>query len=293
METQSTVGYEDSLLLALATFAKGVIVCAVIAGVPLPVNGAEAQSIAVPEIRPGILAGYLSSEALPNSLALIPPPPAAGTAALALDEEVSRISAELRGTPRWTLAAEDADLRFPQAAGTFTCALNAPVTELDTPHLYMLLRRSLADAGLSTYAAKDHYRRTRPFVAHNQPTCTPGDEPQLRDDGSYPSGHTAVGWAWALILSEVAPDQTDAILARGRAFGQSRVICNVHWESDVIEGRFIGASAVARLHSNSAFLADLDAAKAELTAVRAKGLKPTRDCLAEATELSLAPPRAP
>jgi acid phosphatase (class A) len=71
------------------------------------------------------------------------------------------------------------------------------------------------------------------------------------------------------------------------------MICNVHWESDVIEGRFIGAAAVARLHSNSAFLADLDAAKAELAAVRAKGLKPTRDCLAEAAELSLAPPRAP
>lgn len=281
------------MLLVLAATARGVIACAAMAGALLPVNGAEAQSTAVPEIRPGLLRGYLSSEALPNSRALIPPPPAAGTAALALDEETSRISAELRGTPRWSLAAEDADLSFPQAAGTFTCALNAPITDLGTPHLYMLLLRSSADAGLSTYTAKDYYRRTRPFVAHNQPTCTPGDEPQLRDAGSYPSGHTAIGWAWALILSEVAPDQTDAILARGRAFGESRVICNVHWESDVIEGRFMGAAAVARLHSSSAFLSDLDAAKAELAAVRAKGLKPTRNCLAEATELSLAPPRAP
>lgn len=86
-------------------------------------------------------------------------------------------------------------------------------------------------------------------------------------NGSYPSTHAAVGWAWALILSEIAPDQTDSILARGRAFGQSRVVCNVHWESDVIEGRFIGAAAVARLHSDSTFLADLEAAKAELAAV--------------------------
>ncbi len=53
--------------------------------------GFEGQSkpAAVPEIHPGILAGYLQPEALPNSLALIPPPPAKGSAALALDEEIS------------------------------------------------------------------------------------------------------------------------------------------------------------------------------------------------------------
>ena len=107
-------------------------------------------------------------------------------------------------------------------------------------------------------------------------------------DGSYPSGHTAIGWAWALILCEIAPEQTDAILARGRAFGQSRVICNVHWHSDVVEGRFMGAAAVARLHVDPAFRAEIEAAKAELAAVRAKGLKPTRDCQAEADALARA-----
>ena len=47
-------------------------------------------------------------------------------------------------------------------------------------------------------------------------------------DGSCPSGHTDIGWGWALILSEIAPDRTDAILERDRAFGESRVVCNVH-----------------------------------------------------------------
>jgi acid phosphatase (class A) len=293
VETNRINTFKVLSFLALAALAGGLCVFAVTADVLLPVNVAEAQSAAVPEIRPGNLAGYLSSKALPNSLALIPPPPAAGTAALALDEEYSRMSVDLRGTPRWTLAAEDADLMFPHAAGAFTCALNTPITELDTPHLYMLLRRSLTDAGFSTYTAKDHYRRTRPFAVNKEPICTPGEETHLMDDGSYPSAHAAIGWAWALILSEVAPDQTDSILARGRAFGQSRVVCNVHWESDVIEGRFIGAAAVARLHADSTFLADLEAAKTELAAVRVKGLKPTRNCEAEAVEMALEPPSAP
>ena len=246
----------------------------------------QGKPAAVPEIHPGILAGYLQPEALPNSLALIPPPPAKGSAALALDEEVSRKSLALRGTPRWNLAAEDANLMFPRAASTFSCALDAPITEQDTPHLYMLLRRTLADAGLSTYTAKNHYQRTRPFMVNKEPTCTPDEEEHLMKDGSYPSGHTAIGWAWALILCEIAPERADAILARGRAFGESRNICNVHWHSDVVEGRFMGAAAVARLHADPAFRAELEAAKAELAAVRAKGLKPTRDCQTEADALA-------
>ncbi len=262
-----------------------VLVCiAIIAGCA----GLESQRrpAAVPEIHPGILAGYLPSEALPNSLELLPPPPAAGSAALALDEEVSRRSLALQGTPRWELATEDANLMFPRPAGTFSCALDAPITEEDTPHLYMLLRRTLADAGLSTYTAKNQYQRKRPFMVNGKPICTPEDEESLKKDGSYPSGHTAIGWAWALILSEIAPEHADAILARGRAYGESRVICNVHWHSDVVEGRFMGAAAVARLHADPAFRAELEAAKAEMPAVRAKGLKPTRDCKAEADALA-------
>jgi len=254
---------------------------------------AHAQPAPVPEIRPGILAGYLPTDTLPNSIALIPPPPTAGSAALALDQAISNSALALRDTPRWTLATEDADLSFPNAAGTFSCALDAPITVEDTPHLYMVLRRSLADAGLSTYSAKNSYTRSRPFTVNNAPICSPDEETALRKDGSYPSGHTAVGWAWALILSEVAPDRSDAILARGRAFGESRVICNVHWESDVIEGRFVGAAAVARLHANPAFLADLKIGVDELASVRAKGLKPVRDCKTEAAAMALDPLQAP
>ena len=80
--------------------------------------GLEGQSkpAAVPEILPGILAGYLDPETLPSSLELLPPP-AAGSAAFALDEEFSRRSFTLRGTPRWELAIEDANLYFPEAVG--------------------------------------------------------------------------------------------------------------------------------------------------------------------------------
>lgn len=241
----------------------------------------------VPEIHAGLLAGYLETKALPNSLELIPPPPEEGSAAFAVDQEVSRKTIPLRESSRWNLAIEDANLHFPEALGAFSCALGIQVTMEDTPHLSMLLRRSAADAGLSTYTAKTHYQRNRPFMVNGEPVCTPEEEDSLRKDGSYPSGHTALGWAWALILTEIAPDRANAILARGRAFGKSRNVCNVHWHSDVVEGRFMGAATVAKLHSDPVFSAELAAAKKEYDNAVAKGLTPMRNCKAEAETLAI------
>ena len=70
------------------------------------------------------------------------------------------------------------------------------ITENTTPHLYTLMQRTLTDAGGSTYAGKNAYNRTRPFVAHDEGTCRKDMEPLLRTDGSWPSGHSAAGWAW-------------------------------------------------------------------------------------------------
>lgn len=249
------------------------------------------------QINPGVSssanAGYLSQEAIPSSVALLPVPPANGSAAFALDLEISQRSFTLSETPRWGLAVADADLSFPHTAATFSCALKSSIPEAEAPHLYRLLRRTLIDLGRSTAAAKQKYLRPRPFMTNNEPLCTPDGKARLEKDGSYPSGHSAVGWGWALILAEISPDQTDAILTRGRAFGESRNVCNVHWHSDVVQGRMIAAGTVARLHADPGFQADLAAAKIELLGLRQKGLKPERDCSAEAAALALQPPLAP
>ena len=237
--------------------------------------------------RQEFLAGYLDASQVPNSLRLLPAPPAPGSAAFALDEDVARSTFAVRKTARYALALSDFDLNFPHAAGTFSCALNAPVTEKDTPRLYLLLRRTMTDVAISTRAAKSYYKRPRPFILNHEPICAPEMKARLESDGSYPSGHTAIGWAWALILTEISPDQTDSILNRGRSFGESRNVCNHHWSSDVAWGRVMGAATVARLHAVPEFRRDLDAAREELLAVRKRGLKPDRDCQEEAAALAI------
>jgi acid phosphatase (class A) len=96
-------------------------------------------------------------------------------------------------------------------------------------------------------AAKNHYQRPRPFQYNHEPLAAREARAFLEKDASYPSGHSALGWGFALILTELAPDRENEILARGRAFGESRIVCNHHWFSDVVWGRFMGAATVARL----------------------------------------------
>ena len=235
----------------------------------------------LPQLRPGVVAGYIPRENLIDSLALLPPPPAEGSEGLVADEETGRAVIRFRESARWKLASRDADYMSPKAVDAFACALGMTITPADTPHLNMLLRRSLVDAGLATYKAKNHYSRTRPFVAANDSTiCSPQDEAMLRKDGSYPFGHAAFGWAWALILAEMVPGKADAIIQRGYDFGQSRIVCGVHWQSDVNAGRLVGAAVVAQLHANADFKAQFAAAQKEVAAAGPAD-KPAPDCTLE------------
>lgn len=275
----------------------GVLTALLVTGCATPASQAPPTSpAAVGEVRPGsgYLKGYLARAEVPDSLALLPPPPEQGSAALAADVAAFRSLTALRDSPRGALAVHDANLKFPQAAQAFACALGVTVSEQATPHLNMLLRRTLADAGGATYKAKEKYQRQRPFVALKASSCTPAEEAQLAKDGSYPSGHSALGWAWALVLSEIAPERADALLQRGRAFGQSRGICGVHWRSDIEAGRLVGAAAVSRLHANPVFTAQLAAAKAELAQARASAAVPSpAACAAENAALAASAELAP
>jgi acid phosphatase (class A) len=239
----------------------------------------------------GYLKGYLSAAQMPDSLALLPLPPAAGSAAQSADNQAYEQAKALRQGARGQMAFDDNNLKFPAAASVFNCAMGWHISAEDTPHINMLLRRTLIDAGLSTYKAKNHYQRTRPFATFKESTCAPKEDATLAKDGAYPSGHAALGWAWALVLAEVSPERTDALLQRGHAFGQSRVICGAHWQSDVDAGRLVGSAAVARQHNDPIFTAQLAAAKAEAVHARDKWAKTdapashTAACAAEAAAL--------
>ena len=208
-------------------------------------------------------AGYLKPGDWPDSLALLPKPPAEGSRALRRDQRLQTRAIAQHGKARWDLATSDADIFSAKATGAMSCAAGFEVSPTATPAIDRLLRGTMAEFGGSTAKAKQFYKRPRPFTVNNQPQCTPDWDKVLRGDGSYPSGHAAIGYGWAMIMAVIVPARKGQLLKRGKAFAESRRYCNVHWQSDVEAGIVVAKAVMAKLRADPRFQADLAAARAE------------------------------
>ena len=267
----------------LAILLAGCVAATATPGPALPSAAAASPSPpadrALFDMGPAYLGGPL-----PGGDALVGPPPAEGSEALARDRAANAAALALGGSARFALARADADLGPGAVLHAFSCAAGVAISDAGTPAIAHLLRRATADFATSTSGVKALHMRARPFTVNNAPTCTPEAEAALRGNGSYPSGHSAIGYGDALVLAAVFPDRAAAIVKRGIDHGDSRRVCNVHWLSDVEAGRTVAAATFARLQADPAFRADLARAQAE-----AKGALPAADaagCAAEAGVLA-------
>ena len=68
------------------------------------------------------------------------------------------------------------------------------------------------------------------------------------------------------VLAQVMPEKSQAILARSAEYAENRLICGVHYRSDVAAGEAIGTVIGQDMLHSPAFRADLEAARAELKA---------------------------
>lgn len=207
---------------------------------------------------------FLQADEVANSLELLPAPPQPGSILWMNDEAQYQWGKLQRNTPRGDQAAADARVGGDGVPNAFSEAFGIKISKETTPEIYKLVLGMREDAGdLATRAAKNHYMRVRPFAFYHETTCNPEQQQELSTNGSYPSGHTAIGWATALVLSEINVDRQNEILKRGYEMGQSRVICGYHFQSDVDAARLVSSAVVARLHANKNFMAQLEKAKAE------------------------------
>ncbi len=207
---------------------------------------------------------FLQADEVANSLELLPAPPQPGSILWMNDEAQYQWGKLQRNTPRGDQAAADARVGGDGVPNAFSEAFGIKISKETTPEIYKLVLGMREDAGdLATRAAKNHYMRVRPFAFYHETTCNPEQQQELSTNGSYPSGHTAIGWATALVLSEINIDRQNEILKRGYEMGQSRVICGYHFQSDVDAARLVSSAVVARLHANKNFMAQLEKAKAE------------------------------
>ena len=227
--------------------------------------------------------GYLPRDRAPPVLAILPPPPAAGSPREADDRAAFRATRALKGQPRWDLATRDADLGPETALPAFACALGLSLDATQAPALYDLLQRADVDAEAAYGPAKARYSRPRPFMAKDAADAAlcEARTPSLIKSASYPSGLATEAWLWGLILAELAPDRAGPILARARSIGESRVVCGSHYPSDIEAGRLTASILLAALHAQPGFRADLDKARAEMVAARAAAHAQPGQCAIE------------
>jgi acid phosphatase (class A) len=67
-----------------------------------------------------------------------------------------------------------------------------------------------------------------------------------------------------LVLIEMVPEKRDAILARADEYARNRLVCGVHYPSDIQASKLVAYSIHSVMDTNPQFQKELAAARVEL-----------------------------
>lgn len=251
------------------------------AGTPAALRPQAVQG-AAPEAK-----GYLTGPLIQALADATPPPPIAGSPVDLADKARSAQFKTLEDSDRWLLATAHAELRPPLALQHFDCALGVRLGSATTPDLNRLMQRLFDDSDAAAELVKARGFRPRPV----------GDDPERRPcqrvseagrkSASYPSGSSTVATVYGEAFAALEPQRATEVRRIAHEIGLSRLVCGMHYPSDVAAGEVLGKAVFDAAAATPGFDADLAAARVELAAVRATGLT-SPGCAAE--RLALATP---
>jgi acid phosphatase (class A) len=215
-------------------------------------TGIEASS-KMPSVH---TAYYLESVPLHLDLILPLPFPRNSAAAAAELAELHRI--ESTRTPAQIAQAQADDHEedifiFKSVMGPGFTAEALPITAELSTHIRK-------DEGATGSPLKNIYRRPRPYQADStlHPVC-----PLNADPTSYPSGHSLSGYLLALTLIQIVPEKRQQIFDRADEYVHNRLVCGVHYASDIEASRKLAYAIFGSLAISSRFQHDLAAAREE------------------------------
>ena len=208
-------------------------------------------------------ADYVEVQQIPLG-ALLAPPPADGSARQQADL-TAVLKAQNTRTPE-EVARARADVV--KSVFRFADVLGPAFNETNLPKTAALFEAASHEATLIAKGGKQYFRRARPFIASSDVHPTVASKPGDAYD-SYPSGHATFGYMSAILLAQMVPEKRDALFARGREYGENRVIDGVHYPSDIEAGRIDGTLVAAALMDNPEFQKAFAEAKVEVRAALA------------------------
>ena len=209
---------------------------------------------------------YFTKAELPDMTKILPPFPPFESARFVADQSQHLWGKLMRqDEARAAQAQRDAVYSMQTIIDEFGPLFGVDITKEDTPEIYSILQDVCASCDSIYSGAKAVFGRQRPYAYYNEGTLVPEKEEKHRKEGSYPSGHTVLGWTSALLLADInqSAEAMERLLARGYDFGQSRVIAGYHWQSDVDAGRMAGTVLYQLIRNHERFIEQLAKARAE------------------------------
>jgi acid phosphatase (class A) len=203
-----------------------------------------------------------------NIASILPPPPAGDSDTAKADLAVVHHAEQTRTSEQ--IAAARADDQE-QDIFIFKRALGQDFTAEKLPITAAFSKRIHSDEGVASKSLKTLYARPRPFQfdATLKPVCSLTSEPN-----SYPSGHTLSGYLLAFTLIQMVPEKKAEIMQRADEYAHNRIICGVHYPTDIEASRNIAYLLFGSMLENADFQRELTAAREE-TRSRLR-LPPTR-----------------
>jgi acid phosphatase (class A) len=191
---------------------------------------------------------------------ILPPPPAEGSPQQQAELEELR-SIQAHRTPERLAQAQWDDAH--ENASAFAAVIGAAFEPTALPKTMALLAKVQAEQERLATRAKSYFHRARPFVTDpNLLGCSRGKAYYT----SYPSGHATMAYTIAPVLEALMPAKAQAIARRADDYAYSRLVCEVHYRSDLRAGQILGTWTATLMLSAPALQADIAAAKQELAA---------------------------
>jgi acid phosphatase (class A) len=189
---------------------------------------------------------------------LLPPPPAIDSAENRADlTELHRI--EQTRTPEQVVKAKADEAE--EDMFVFKTVFGPGFTPEALPITAALGVHVKNEQGVVGNQLKLYYQRPRPY--QTDATLHPVCELKTQHD-SYPSGHGLTGYLEAFTLAEIAPEKRTEILARADDYAHDRLVCGVHYPTDIEASRRVAYAVFGYMLATPRFQRDLAAAREEM-----------------------------
>ncbi len=227
----------------------------------LSTNGAP---VSVPETSSFQPQPWMGPAGFRYILDAVAPPPEPGSADEKSDLD-QLLQAQAARTP--------ADIKEAMADEHFSLKLLAEAVGPDCtpkkfPVAFALLEKVLREEEFFNGVLKAKYKRARPYADH----------PEIKNlysaaTPSYPSDRASASRLSTLLLMELFPAKSGAVLDRDLVLGQSGVNAGVDYPSDVIQGRNLAHAILYVIHDTPSFQQELMRAKRETGSASVPTLK--------------------